>query len=107
MWFQGVICIGMSYASCNWETNGVDQFAFNQILSCSINEFNALELHAAGLIAFVALLHFDMLYVTLNILLGIPINGGEYVQDTIILNIFQVIASLCYALVPDQRQAIT
>ena len=29
MWFQGVICIGMSYASCNWETNGVDQFAFN------------------------------------------------------------------------------
>ena len=29
MWFQGVICIGMRYASCNWETNGVDQFVFN------------------------------------------------------------------------------
>ena len=29
------------------------------------------------------------------------------VEDTIILNIFQVIASLCYAVAPDQRQAIT
>ena len=44
---------------------------------------------------------------SLKILLGIPINGGEYVEDTIILNIFQVIASLCYAVAPDQRQAIT
>ena len=35
--------------------------------------------------------------------------GGfnESVEDTIILNIFQVIASLCYVVAPDQRQAIT
>ena len=61
MWFQGVIRIGMSQASSNWETNRVDQFAFNQIFVCWINECTALDLIAAGLIAFVAFLHFDML----------------------------------------------
>ena len=35
------------------------------------------------------------------------INVMMIVEDTIILNIFQVIASLCYVVVPDQRQAIT
>ena len=48
----------------------------------------------------------NLLHVNKNIR-NFTVHSLQCVEDTIILNIFQVIASLCYAVAPDQRQAIT